>query len=179
MMDNKRLINPSTASSSGLTESLSSYKLVSIRESSNDVPRDEIAQDDQAMIEWEDLNFFVPAKKPIDWEQKWAQTEDSLMGNHQNESTVNGLPKENFVKKNNKYYKQILFESTGYVKPREMVAILGPSGSGKTTLLNALSQRLGLSENSYMTGKIKINSKELSKGDYGKVGAFVQQDDVL
>ena len=60
-----------------------------------------------------------------------------------------------------------------------MVAILGPSGSGKTSLLNALSQRLGLSYKSYLNGSIKINGKELSHGDYGKVGAFVQQDDVL
>ena len=55
-----------------------------------------------------------------------------------------------------------------------MVAILGPSGSGKTSLLNALSQRLGLSPGSFMKGEIKINGKELGKGDYGKVGAFVQ-----
>ena len=60
-----------------------------------------------------------------------------------------------------------------------MVAILGPSGSGKTSLLNALSQRIGLSKGSYMHGEIKINGRELKKGDYGKVGAFVQQDDVL
>ena len=59
------------------------------------------------------------------------------------------------------------------MKPKEMVAILGPSGSGKTSLLNALSQRLGLSAGSFMKGAISINSKELKKGDYGKVGAFV------
>ena len=53
------------------------------------------------------------------------------------------------------------------------MAILGPSGSGKTSLLNALSQRLGLSSGSYATGEIKINCKEVDKGDYGKVGAFV------
>ena len=89
------------------------------------------------------------------------------------ECTVNGLPKEHIVKKENKFFKQILFESTGFVRPNEMVAILGPSGSGKTSLLNALSQRLGLSNGSHITGEIKINGKELEKGDYGKVGAFV------
>ena len=60
-----------------------------------------------------------------------------------------------------------------------MVAIMGPSGSGKTSLLNALSQRIGLSQGSYTNGSITINGRELSHGDYGKVGAFVQQDDVL
>ena len=56
---------------------------------------------------------------------------------------------------------------------------MGPSGSGKTSLLNALSQRLGLNAGAFTTGVIKINGYAVGKGDYGKVGAFVQQDDVL
>lgn len=60
-----------------------------------------------------------------------------------------------------------------------MVAILGPSGSGKTSLLNALSQRTQLSKGSEVDGTIMINQRKLGRGDYGKVGAFVQQDDVL
>ena len=60
-----------------------------------------------------------------------------------------------------------------------MVAIMGPSGSGKTSLLNTLSQRIGLSQGSFTRGDITINAREVDHGDYGKVGAFVQQDDVL
>ena len=60
-----------------------------------------------------------------------------------------------------------------------MVAIIGPSGSGKTSLLNALSQRISLSGGSYLTGNVSINGRSLEKGDFGKMGAFVQQDDVL
>lgn len=61
-----------------------------------------------------------------------------------------------------------------------MVAILGPSGSGKTSLLNVISQRQSLSGGSYMTGSVKINGRVLKKdGDFGKIAAFVQQDDVL
>ena len=100
--------------------------------------------------------------------------EDFLLEKKENLiSTLGGLPYENIVMKNGKQYQQILFESAGFVKPKEMVAILGPSGSGKTSLLNALSQRIGLSRGSYMSGEIKINGKELKKGDYGKIGAFV------
>lgn len=60
-----------------------------------------------------------------------------------------------------------------------MVAILGPSGSGKTSLLNVLSQRSSLSGGSYTEGELKLNGKVMEKTDFGKMAAFVQQDDVL
>ena len=78
---------------------------------------------------------------------------DLLLGNDSTrQSNERGLPRESIVKKGNKHYKQILYESTGFAKPKEMVAIMGPSGSGKTSLLNALSQRLGLNAGAYTTG---------------------------
>ena len=66
-----------------------------------------------------------------------------------------------------------MFGSSGYVRPNEMVAILGPSGSGKTSLLNALAQRTFVSKGSLVDGAIMINSREIERGDFGKVGAFV------
>jgi len=60
-----------------------------------------------------------------------------------------------------------------------MIAILGPSGSGKTSLLNVLSQRESLSGGSQTVGELKLNGKVMQKGDFGKMGAFVQQDDIL
>ena len=56
---------------------------------------------------------------------------------------------------------------------------MGPSGSGKTSLLNVLSQRSRLSNGSYIKGDTSVNGRVLNSGDFGKIGAFVQQDDVL
>jgi ABC-type lipoprotein export system ATPase subunit len=59
-----------------------------------------------------------------------------------------------YVDTENKNYKTILHNVTGYAKPGEMVAIMGASGSGKTSLLNILGQRLDLSLGSSVSGKI-------------------------
>lgn len=59
------------------------------------------------------------------------------------------------------------------------MAVMGASGSGKTSFLNVLGQRLSLSPGSTMNGVVKCNDRELQQNDFGKMGAFVQQDDVL
>ena len=56
---------------------------------------------------------------------------------------------------------------------------MGASGSGKTSLLNVIGQRLGLSPGAATTGEILCNGKPLKRHDFGKFGAFVQQDDIL
>lgn len=56
---------------------------------------------------------------------------------------------------------------------------MGPSGSGKTSLLNIISQRNNLSRNSFIDGTLEANKRQIKKSDFGKFGAFVQQDDVL
>jgi ABC-type multidrug transport system ATPase subunit len=76
-------------------------------------------------------------------------------------------------------FKQIVCCANGYVKPTELVGILGPSGSGKTSLLNVLAQRNMLSDGSYWHGDVKVNNRRISKGEFGKTSAFVQQDDIL
>ena len=59
------------------------------------------------------------------------------------------------------------------------MAIMGPSGSGKTSLLNVIAGRLALTKGSSFNGELTVNNQNLKKEDFGKIAAFVSQDDVL
>lgn len=65
------------------------------------------------------------------------------------------------------------------MKPGEIVAVMGASGSGKSSLLNVLGQRFGLYPKYTLFGSLKANNKIMQKRDFGRFGAFVQQDDIL
>jgi ABC-type multidrug transport system ATPase subunit len=60
-----------------------------------------------------------------------------------------------------------------------MLAIMGASGSGKTTLLSLLGKRLYNYKGCKFEGEQKINGLEIGDKDFGKIGAFLMQDDVL
>ena len=105
MTDNRHLerppiLNPSTVAGSS---SASYSKLVSAPDALlDDSPGDGVAhipQSDRAMLEWKDLSFFVPAKKPASWkeernvpEEKEALTDEMFKGGADKECTPNGLP---------------------------------------------------------------------------------------
>ena len=144
---------------------------------------DHIAPMDQVLLEWRDIKFFVPAKKAmLHSEQGVTSSSTELLIEEDEQLKVNedtGIPEPTIVSRGGKAYKQVLQGNSGYVRPKEMVAIMGPSGSGKTSLLNVLSQRTSLSGGSYVDGEVCVNGRALQAGDFGKIGAFVQQDDVL
>lgn len=79
----------------------------------------------------------------------------------------------------NSNLKQILTNCNGFAKPGEMLAIMGASGSGKTSLLNILGERLDVSAGCKINKEIRANNIPVLKGDFGKLGAFVMQDDIL
>lgn len=76
-------------------------------------------------------------------------------------------------------HKTILSNVSGFVKPKQLVAIMGSSGSGKTTFLNFLAQRMYESQGSKISGEVRCNNKVVDHHTFGKFAAFVQQDDVL
>ena len=70
----------------------------------------------------------------------------------------------------------------GRIRNGDFVAIMGPSGSGKTSLLNMLACRYALvnsSKKCTQEGKMTLNGSPLTKDEFGKLGAYVQQDDLL
>lgn len=70
--------------------------------------------------------------------------------------------------------RSILHQSSGLVRPGQMMALMGPSGSGKTTLLNTLAQRQAPTE-----GRVLINGEECPLATHRAVSSFVEQEDTL
>lgn len=69
---------------------------------------------------------------------------------------------------------------SGVAHPNELVGLLGPSGSGKTVLLNMISSRLYLPPGSEYKRSVCVNkSQPLTRDLFGKIGAYVMQDDAL
>lgn len=76
--------------------------------------------------------------------------------------------------------KTILTNLTGIARPKEIIGLLGPSGAGKTVLLNVFSDRLYAPAGAVYKRKVTINNgQELTRDLFGKIGAYVMQDDVL
>lgn len=91
---------------------------------------DRIQAIDKAYLEWSNVNFYVPYVE-----------DDSITSLIKAEDASKGLPPISIkmLKGLRQPMKKVLHDSSGYVCPNEMVAILGPSGSGKTSLLNIIS----------------------------------------
>eukprot|EP00347_Sterkiella_histriomuscorum_P018132 403346668 len=137
-----------------------------------------IRRDDRVLMAWKDLNFCVPLTREDKRNMKITRAEV-------NETAFDPTPTPqptsptNIKSYGNKRMKRILTNVSGYAKPKELVAIMGASGSGKTSLLNVLAQRLALSPGAVVEGEVRCNNRLCGVTDFGKMGAFVQQDDVL
>mmetsp|Transcript_9095 Transcript_9095/g.9873 ORF Transcript_9095/g.9873 Transcript_9095/m.9873 type:complete len:618 (+) Transcript_9095:211-2064(+) len=75
--------------------------------------------------------------------------------------------------------KQLLKDVKGYARDGELMAIMGASGAGKTTLLTLLADRIRKSNNNKLDKTVNVNGKELEWTNFGKLAAYVMQDDYL
>ena len=103
-------------------------------------------RNDRVLVSWHQLNFLVPLTK----EDKIAvkaqqQRRRSSLTNNIREGAYTGGGITVKAVAGGRTMKQILTNSNGFAKPKEMMAIMGASGSGKTSLLNVLAQRMALS----------------------------------
>ena len=108
------------------------------------------------MIEWKNIEFYVPHRKGSGQPKSNENEEKALLLNDKT-----GIPEPKIISKNGRCFKQVLQQNSGFVLPKEMIAIMGPSGSGKTSLLNVLSQRSSLSNGSFVKGQVCINDRQL------------------
>ncbi len=81
---------------------------------------------------------------------------------------------------NGKIMKPVVWNLTGMARPNELMGLLGPSGCGKTLLLNIISDRLYAPQGSVYKRNVFVNNNvPLTRDLFGKIGAYVMQDDVL
>lgn len=75
--------------------------------------------------------------------------------------------------------KPILNNLEGYALHGNITAIMGSSGAGKTSLLNALSCRIAKNWKAKISGEIFANDVKLTNSLFGKIAAYVMQQDIL
>jgi len=115
---------------------------------------------------WENLNFRVPTKEQDDASEL---LEDKPQEANPAPSGAEPIRMKTIVSK-----------LTGVARPKEIVGLLGPSGSGKTVLMNIFSDRLHPPTGAVYDRNVYINKGvPLTRDVFGKIGAYVMQDDVL
>lgn len=71
----------------------------------------------------------------------------------------------------------IVSTCSGTVSGGQMMALMGPSGSGKTSLLNVLARRVR--DSTSVRGAVQVCGREVSKKDFRRLTAYVEQEDAL
>jgi ABC-type multidrug transport system ATPase subunit len=117
---------------------------------------------DKIMVEWNDISYTIKTKKS----KTVRDVSDAQNVNDHNHNSGDS--------------RVILENITGFALPGEVLAIMGPSGCGKTTLLNAIASRqLPSDKNHIIKRDVKANNVPLNQSNFGKIGAYIMQEDIL
>jgi ABC-type multidrug transport system ATPase subunit len=142
---------------------------------------------DRIFLEWSNINYTIKIKVKKDDKKKDnskvkihqlpAENEEIKTSTEKNESNQI-MSQENTI--TDPSLKTILKDVEGFAKPYELLAIMGPSGCGKTSLLNIIAQRqLPDNKAHHITRSVKANNIPMDGGNFGKICAYVMQDDIL
>ncbi|KAI8331168.1 ABC transporter [Chlamydoabsidia padenii] len=117
------------------------------------------------------VSYF--AKKSSNTDQ-YIQLADDEAGKLMSEHTPTSLIFEDISYNVNGL--NILENTTGLVRPGEVMAIMGPSGAGKTTLLDILANR---TKSGTVSGQVLVNGHCLSPRQYKNLIGYVDQEDTM
>jgi len=117
-------------------------------------------------LEWSNINYSIKIETKAKSQVQPLQAEE-------NEK----FSKSNEISSNNRI---ILNNIEGFAMPNELMVIMGPSGCGKTSLLNIIAQRqLPRGKIHNITRCVKANNIPMDQSNFGKICAYIMQDDIL
>lgn len=133
-------------------------------EQNQEQPSMEVKEDiEKITLFWENLTFRVPLK---------VSTKDNAVSDEPHNYTV--------VNVDGKPMRTVVENLTGVARPNEIIGLLGPSAGGKSVLMNIFSSRLHAPADGEYKRNVYINNNTpLTRNLFGKIGAYVMQDDVL
>ena len=123
------------------------------------------AQDNKIFLEWNNINYTIKLTKSNNNHKKINDNKENLLPENEN---------------NDPEVKKILQNNNGFALPNQVLAILGPSGCGKTSLLNIIAKRqLPIGKEHIITSEVKCNNILMNSENFGKICAYIMQDDIL
>jgi ABC-type multidrug transport system ATPase subunit len=122
---------------------------------------------ERIFLEWSNINYNIKLKK-----NKNKIRKDEIKPLNKLDDELSNINDDNT--------KTILTSIDGFAMPNELLAIMGPSGCGKTSLLNILADRqLRKEKNHKITRIVKANNIPMSQSNFGKICAYIMQEDIL
>lgn len=148
------------------------------REARNPVQEEKKKKEkERIFLEWSNINYTIQLEEKKEKKNKTQVTDIKIEPSEENEANSKSNSEESSKNSN---VRKILHNIEGFAMPNELMAIMGPSGCGKTTLLNVIAQRqLSDDKKHTITRDVRANNLPMDGGNFGKICAYVMQEDIL